>query len=115
VSAVAANAELQPASNLTAASTELAQPEPARKSPARKKSEQTASRLRDPPVQYLTTPAQFDRAAAQAGVRTHWPSTCVSLHRSPPTSMIQRLRMLKRCEQHRLCRRRQHKNKADSE
>ena len=56
---VAADAEPQPASSLTAASTEPVQREPAPKSPARKKSKQTASRLRDPPVQYSMTPAQF--------------------------------------------------------
>jgi hypothetical protein len=56
---VAADAELQPASSLTAESTEPVQREPARKSPARKKSKQTASRLRDPPAQYLMTPTQF--------------------------------------------------------
>jgi hypothetical protein len=56
---IAADAELQPASRLTAASTEPAQPEPARQSPVRKKSTQTESRLRDPPARYWMTPAQF--------------------------------------------------------
>ncbi len=59
VPAAAADAELEPASNLTAASTEPVQPEPARKSPAPKKGKQTAARVREPPVQYLMTPAQF--------------------------------------------------------
>jgi hypothetical protein len=56
---IAADAELQPGSSLSAASTELAQPEPARKRPARNKSKQTAPRLRDPPALYSMTPAQF--------------------------------------------------------
>jgi len=56
---VAADVELQPASSLAATSTESVQREPARKSPARKKSNQTASRLRDPRAQYLMTPTQF--------------------------------------------------------
>ncbi len=57
---VAADAELQPASSLTAAANALAQSEPARKSPARKKSKQTAARLRDAPARYVMTPTQFN-------------------------------------------------------
>jgi hypothetical protein len=54
-----ADAEPQPVSNLTAASTEAVQPEPARKSPVPKKRKQTATRLRGPPAQYSMTPTQF--------------------------------------------------------
>ncbi len=54
---VAADAELQPASSPAVA--EAVQREPAGKGPTRKKSKQAASRLRDPPAQYVMTPTQF--------------------------------------------------------
>jgi hypothetical protein len=56
---VTADADLQPASSVTAAATEPVKREPAPKSPAPKKRKQTASRPRAPPAQYLMTPTQF--------------------------------------------------------
>jgi hypothetical protein len=56
---IVADADLQPASSMSAAATEPVKREPAPKSPALMKRKQTASRLRGPPVRYSMTPTQF--------------------------------------------------------
>jgi hypothetical protein len=63
----------------------------------------------------IPRPRSAARGCSDSGVHALAIYVSKPTPQSSPTSMVRRLRMLKRCEEHGMCRRRQPKDKADSE